>query len=160
MLTEFVFSTLRCFATTLTKDRKKIFHGGRGYRGVKKSVTTAGRRRTILKLHWLKHPKTVRKKTKSGRKINAQNLIFGIYLLILRFSGKCLKANNNWLKRSLFYNIVSLKKPRPFYEPRLIQHCGKYNPLVQPKTLLTFFKIFSADMFQIGIRKNIALHHF
>ena len=45
-----------------------------------------GRRQKTVKLHWLKRPKTVIKKKKfvSDKKI-IQNLIFGVYLLVLDF---------------------------------------------------------------------------
>ena len=57
-------------------------------------------RQKMLKLHWLKCPKTVRKNEIWIRKKMIKNLIFGIYLLILDF----------------------LVNPHSFYEPQLTQH--------------------------------------
>ena len=52
----------------------------------KNAATMDGRRQKTVKLHWLKRPKTVIKKKKfvSDKKI-IQNLIFGVYLLVLDF---------------------------------------------------------------------------
>ena len=55
-------------------------------RASKNAASMDGRRQKTVKLHWLKRPKTVIKKKKfvSDKKI-IQNLIFGVYLLVLDF---------------------------------------------------------------------------
>ena len=87
-----------------------------------------------------------------------QNLIFGVYLLILDFLKDSLKANKNIKKVHAFYNTVALKKPHSFYELQLTQHYKKHALAIQPKTLL-FLQIFQQTCFWL-VSKRTALHHF
>ena len=83
-----------------------------------------------------------------------QNLIFGVYLLILDFLAGVLKSAKTSRKVHSFYNTVSFKKPNLLHEPQLTQHFKKYTFGTRPKTLLAL-NIFPASMFLVGFRKNI-----
>ena len=54
-----------------------------------------GRGRKLLKLHWLKHPKTVPKNEILTRKKLIQYVTFGVFLLISDFLAESLRPNKN-----------------------------------------------------------------
>ena len=64
------------------------------------SDTMVGKGQTILKLHWLKCPKTVPKSSNLGQKINDWKPHFGVYLLISDSPIESLRATKNYQKRS------------------------------------------------------------
>ena len=67
-----------------------------------------------------------------------QDLKFEVYLFISDFLQKVLKSTKISKKDHSCHNTVLLKKPYLlFYEPQLTQHCKKYTPVTQQKTLLT-----------------------
>ena len=121
----------------------------------KNAATMDGRRQRTLKLHWLKRLKTVPKKQSLYQKNKwyAENLICGVYLLVLDF-----QSQQKVAKKSLsFYNTVSLKKPHSFYERQQwvnikinvnirTSTLKKDTPVTQPKTLITL-QIFQQTCF-------------
>ena len=87
-----------------------------------------GRRRQILKLHWIKRSKTVPpKKRNFDQKINYSKPHISS-LLISDFHVESLKANKTSKKDRSIYNTISVKKPLLFFELLLIvlpQHSQK-----------------------------------
>ena len=81
-----------------------------------------------------------------------QNLIFGVYLLLLDFLVETLKDNKNYQKRSVILWTVPLKKLTSFYEP---QFNIVKNIIQQENQKPTHFTNFPANMFLVGVRKNI-----
>ena len=88
-----------------------------------------------------------------------QNLIFGVYLLILDFLAGVLKSAKTSRKVHSFYNTVSFKKPNLLHEPQLTQHFKKYTFGTRPKTLLAL-KIFQQAYFWLVSEKTFILHHY
>ena len=90
----------------------------------------------ILKLQWLKCPKTITQKTKFGPKNKWLKKTSYIWSLSTNFeiSGKVSKLTKTSKRVHSFYNTVSLKKPYSFYEPQLTQHYKIYTLATQLKT--------------------------
>ena len=63
-----------------------------------------------------------------------QDLLFGVSLLVSDFLPEVSKPTKTSKQDHSFYNTVSTKKPRSFYEPQL---CKKETHETQPITLLT-----------------------
>ena len=87
-----------------------------------------GRRRKMLKLHWLKCPKAVPKK------FGSENEWLKTSYLELMYYFQITKLTKTSKKGQSFCNPVSLKNPHSSYEPQLNQHYKKFNPETQPKT--------------------------
>ena len=66
-----------------------------------------------------------------------QDLLFGVSLLVSDFLPEVSKPTKTSKQDHSFYNTVSTKKPRSFYEPQLTQRCKKETHETQPITLLT-----------------------
>ena len=100
---------------------------------VKMSATMVGGRGRILKLHWLKSTKTVPKKWNWDQKINDSKLHICSLSINFRFFGRKSQSQQK-LAKMITQEIVSLKKPHSFYEPKLTQHYKKYTPATLSKT--------------------------
>ena len=101
-------------------------------------------RQKMLKLHWLKCPKTVRKNEIWIRKSMIKNLIFGIYLLILDFLVKSVKANKSFQKKIVHFTI---------------QFRSKSSLILGTSTYSTLKQIYSCNtgrsIFLIGVRMQL-----
>ena len=100
-----------------------------------------------LKCTLTKTPNNSPQKTKLGpqNKLFRISFIFEVYLLFSDFPAEVLKPTKTGKKDHPFYHTVSLIKSYLFYEPQLTQHGQKP----------TRFTNFLANMFLVGVRKNI-----
>ena len=114
---------------------------------VKISVTMAGRREKILKLHWLKHLQTVPKNW--TRKSVIQNLIFGLYFLILDFLAESIKAN-----KKLATNVSHFTIPFPSKNLNSLNVVKKKYSHNKAKNL-SHFSNFSANIILVGVKKTL-----
>ena len=73
----------------------------------------------------------------------------------MRFFRRKSRSQQNMYDKSdhSFHHILSLKKPRSFYEGQLTQHCEKYTPITQPKALLREFS--SKHVLDCSQKKNL-----
>ena len=76
-----------------------------------------GQRRKILKLHWLKHPKTVPKKRNLDQKVNDSKRHIWSLSLNFRFSSRKSQSQQKLVKKITYFTIQFCSKNSPFYEP-------------------------------------------
>lgn len=79
----------------------------------------------------------------------SKNLIFEVYLFLsisFGFSIESLKGKKKLANKITHFTIQISLKTLPFYEPQFTQHCKKYAPATQPKTLITL-QIFKQTYF-------------
>ena len=111
------------------------------------SDTKAGGQQKKLKLHWLKRPEKIPKKLRNlDQKINdsKHQIIYQFQI----FWQKVSKPTKTSKEDHSFYNTASLKKPHIFYKTQYY-----YSRDIAKK--LTHYTNFPANMFPVGVRKNI-----
>ena len=100
-----------------------------------------------IKITLAKTPLNNPKKRNLNQKINySKSRICSFLFSFQIFQQKVSNPTKLAKKDYSFYKIVSLNKPHSFDEPQLTQHCKKYNPATEPKTLLTL-QIFPQTFF-------------